>query len=116
MQCQTMNDVEETLNRVLAGVNLAHSGRTYWEQNGCLILDRFIPKTIVNPCLTEGELLRKNIYRNYVPGHKQGGRLPGSGDGAPRNLGFTLYAPRHADVHLHPQEPEENARHARRLM
>lgn len=75
MQCQTMNDVEETLNRVLTGVDLAQSERTYWDQNECLILDRFIPKTIVNPCLTEVELLRKNIYRNYVPGHKQGGSV-----------------------------------------
>ncbi len=75
MQCQTMNDVEETLNRVLTEVDLAQSARTYWEQNECLILDRFIPKKIVNPCLTEVELLRKNIFRNYVPGHKQGGSV-----------------------------------------
>ncbi|HWF61996.1 MAG TPA: hypothetical protein VN666_17050 [Nitrospira sp.] len=75
MQCQTMKDVEETMNRVLAEMDFAQSGRTYWEQNECLILDRFIPKKIVNPCLTEVELLRKNIYRNYVPGHKQGGSV-----------------------------------------
>lgn len=75
MQCQTMNDVEETLNCVLTKVDLVQLGRNYWEQNECLILDRFIPKTIVNPCLTEVELLRKNLYRNYVPGHKQGGSV-----------------------------------------
>ncbi|MDF0675629.1 MAG: 2OG-Fe(II) oxygenase [Nitrospira sp.] len=75
MQCRTMNDVEETMNRVLTEVDLAQSGRTYWGQNECLILDRFIPKKIINPCLTEVELLRKNIYRNYVPGHKQGGSV-----------------------------------------
>lgn len=76
MQCRTIDrDVEENLNRTLAGVDRERSGRTYWEQNECLILDRFIPKKIVNPCLTEVELLRKNIYRNYVPGHKQGGSV-----------------------------------------
>ena len=74
MQCQTI-DVEENLTRTLAEVDREQSGRIYWEQNECLILDRFIPKTIVNPCLTEVELLRKNIYRNYVPGHKQGGSV-----------------------------------------
>jgi hypothetical protein len=74
MQCQTI-DVEDHLNRALAGVDLAQSSRTYWEQNECLILDRFIPKKIVWPCLTEVELLRKNIFRNYVPGHKQGGSV-----------------------------------------
>lgn len=74
MQCQTI-DVEDHLNRRLAEADLAQSGRTYWEQNECLILDRFIPKKIVNPCLTEVELLRKNIFRNYVPGHKQGGSV-----------------------------------------
>jgi hypothetical protein len=74
MQCQTIG-VEDHLNRTVAGVDLEQSGRTYWEQNECLILDRFIPKTIVNPCLTEVELLRKNIFRNYVPGHKQGGSV-----------------------------------------
>ncbi|WHZ27670.1 MAG: hypothetical protein OJF51_002467 [Nitrospira sp.] len=74
MQCQTI-DVEENLTRTLAEVDREQSGRIYWEQNECLILDRFIPKKIVNPCLTEVELLRKNIYRNYVPGHKQGGSV-----------------------------------------
>lgn len=74
MQCQTI-DVEDYLNRTLAGVDLAQSSRTYWEQNECLILDRFIPKKIIWPCLTEVELLRKNIFRNYVPGHKQGGSV-----------------------------------------
>jgi hypothetical protein len=75
MQCQTSLDVEETLHGRLAEVDLDQLGRTYWDQNECLILDRFIPKKIVNPCLTEVELLRKNIYRNYVPGHKQGGSV-----------------------------------------
>jgi len=74
MQCLTI-DVEDTLNHTLAEVDLAQSARTYWEQNECLIFDRFIPKTIVNPCLTEAELLRKNIFRNYVPSHKQGGSV-----------------------------------------
>lgn len=74
MQCQTI-DVEDHLNRTLAGVDLTQSSRTYWEQNECLILDRFVPKKIVWPCLTEVELLRKNIFRNYVPGHKQGGSV-----------------------------------------
>jgi hypothetical protein len=74
MQCQ-IDEVEDHLNRTLAGVDLEQSGRTYWERNECLILDRFIPKTIVNPCLTEVELLRKNIFRNYLPGHKQGGSV-----------------------------------------
>ncbi|UVT16065.1 MAG: 2OG-Fe(II) oxygenase [Nitrospira sp.] len=74
MPCKTI-DVEDHLNRTVAGVDLEQSGHTYWEQNECLILNRFIPKTIVNPCLTEVELLRKNIFRNYVPGHKQGGSV-----------------------------------------
>ena len=75
MQCQTSLDVEETLRRRLAEVDLDQLGRTYWEQNECLIRDRLIQKKIVNPCLTEVELLRKNISRNYVPGHKQGGSV-----------------------------------------
>ena len=74
MQCLRM-DVEETLNHTLAKADFEQSGQTYWEQNECLILERFIPKKIVNPCLTEVELLRKNIFRNYVPGHKQGGSV-----------------------------------------
>jgi|GEM_PF-199972 len=74
MQCRTM-EVESHLNHTLTGVDLTQSGRMYWDQNECLILDRFIPKKIVNPCLTEVELLRKNIYRSYVPGHKQGGSV-----------------------------------------
>jgi hypothetical protein len=76
MQCLTMDEViEDTLHRTLAEVDLAQTGRAYWDQNECLILDRFISKKIVNPCLTEVELLRKNIYRNYVPSHKRGGSV-----------------------------------------
>ena len=75
MLCRTMSDVEDTLNHTLAAVDLAQTGQAYWDQHECLILERFIPKKIVNPCLTEVELLRKNIYRNYVPGHKQGGSV-----------------------------------------
>lgn len=74
MRCVTM-DVEDTLSHTLEKVDIKQLGRTYWEQNECLILDRFIPKKLVNPCLTEVELLRKNIFRNYVPGHKQGGSV-----------------------------------------
>lgn len=74
MQCQAIG-VEEDLNQTLAGADRAQLGRTYWEQNECLILNRFIPNTVVKPCLTEVELLRKNIFRNYVPGHKQGGSV-----------------------------------------
>lgn len=74
MQCQAI-DVEENLNQTLRGVDHAQLARTYWDQNECLVLDRFIPKTIVTPCRTEVELLRKNVFRNYVPGHKQGGRV-----------------------------------------
>lgn len=75
MLCRTMSDVENTLSHTVAVVDCAQTSRTYWDQNECLILDRFIPKKIVNPCLTEVELLRKNIFRNYVPGHKQGGSV-----------------------------------------
>ena len=75
MHCEARIDVEDTLRRRLAEVDLDQLVRTYWDQNECLILDRFIPKKIVNPCLTEVELLRKNIYRNYLPGHKQGGSV-----------------------------------------
>ena len=74
MRCVT-TDVEDTLRHTLEQVDINQLGRTYREQNECLILDRFIPKKVVNPCLTEVELLRKNIFRNYVPGHKQGGSV-----------------------------------------
>lgn len=74
MQCRTI-DVEDHLNRTLTEADTAQSSRTYWEQNECLILDRFIPGEIVTSCLTEIESLRKRIHRNYVPGHKQGGSV-----------------------------------------
>ena len=74
MLCQTI-DVERMLHQTLCEVDHASLSQLYWDQNECLILDRFIPKKIINPCLTEVELLRKNIYRNYVPGHKQGGSV-----------------------------------------
>ena len=74
MLCQTI-DVEQMLQQTVREVDQASLSQAYWDQSECLILDRFIPKKIINPCLTEVELLRKNIYRNYVPGHKQGGSV-----------------------------------------
>jgi len=74
MLCQTI-DVEQMLQQTVREFDQVSLSQAYWDQNECLILDRCIPKTIVNPCLTEVELLRKNIYRNYVPGHKQGGSV-----------------------------------------
>src|SRR5512139_2198569 len=74
MRCRAI-DVKDHLNRTLTEVNRGQLGRIYRQQNECLILNRFIPKEIVDPCLSEVELLRMKIPRNYVPGHKRGGSV-----------------------------------------
>ncbi|MDH4328199.1 MAG: 2OG-Fe(II) oxygenase [Nitrospira sp.] len=67
--------VEGGLSKAIAELDEPDVQRTYWNQNEFLFLQRFVPSTVIDPCLIEIEQVEPDIHRNYVPGHKQGGSV-----------------------------------------
>jgi hypothetical protein len=50
--------------------------RQYWEQNECVVLERFLPaEVLAYSLLPEVEPLRADVHRNYLPRHKKGGSV-----------------------------------------
>jgi hypothetical protein len=68
-------DMESNLVEAVEGVDRSLLHQAYWDQNEFLLLGRFIPPSVVEPCLCEIEQLSGAVHRNYVPGHKQGGSV-----------------------------------------
>ncbi len=67
--------VETGLSEVIAELDEPDIHSAYWNQNEFVLLPRFVPPTVVEPCLLEIEQVEPDIHRNYVPGHKQGGSV-----------------------------------------
>jgi hypothetical protein len=62
--------------RALQRLDFARTHRTYWEQNECVFLERFLPTEVVQQhLLPEVEQLRSEVHRNYIPKHKKGGSI-----------------------------------------
>jgi hypothetical protein len=62
--------------RAVRQLNFERLHQLYWEQNECLVLDRFLPPEVVERhLLPEVERLRPDIHRNYIPRHKKGGSV-----------------------------------------
>lgn len=68
-------NMENNLVGAVEGVDRSLLHQAYWDQNEFLLLERFIPPSVVEPCLCEIEQLSGEVHRNYVPGHKQGGSV-----------------------------------------
>jgi hypothetical protein len=67
--------IEEGLGEATGRVDHHLIRSAYWEENEFVALERFLPPTVMEPCLSEVELLESEVHRNYVPGHKQGGSV-----------------------------------------
>ena len=67
--------IEDGLGEAIAELAQPDVHRAYWNQNEFVLLPRFIPPALVEPCQTEIEEVEPDINRNYVPGHKQGGSV-----------------------------------------
>lgn len=67
--------VDAGLSEAIAGLDEPDIHSVYWNQNEFVLLPRFIPPTVVEPCLLEIEQVEPDVHRNYVPGHKQGGSV-----------------------------------------
>jgi len=68
-------EIEDSLGEAIERLDQPGIQRTYWDQNEFVLLEGFIPQTVVEPCLFEVEQVQSEVHRNYVPGRKQGGSV-----------------------------------------
>jgi hypothetical protein len=62
--------------RAIHALDFERTHRTYWQQNECVFLERFLPAEVVeHHLLPEVEQLRAGIHRSYIPKHKKGGSV-----------------------------------------
>jgi len=68
--------VREEVGKSIKALNFKEIHRKYWEQEESIILDQFLPTSVVEKYfLPECEQLRPYIHRNYIPKHKKGGSV-----------------------------------------
>jgi len=67
--------VREELTRVFAAADVEAARATYWRQNELLVLEHFLPPTVVRPLVDEVDRVRPALHRNYIPRHKKGGSV-----------------------------------------
>jgi hypothetical protein len=66
----------EAVSRGIEALDFDWTRRTYWEQNECIFIERFLPVEVVQShLLPEVEKLRAEVHRNYIPKHKKGGSV-----------------------------------------
>jgi hypothetical protein len=64
------------IQHALAALEFDHIQRRYWAQNECVVLEHFLPdEVLAQYLLPEGEKLRADVHRNYIPRHKKGGSV-----------------------------------------
>ena len=63
--------LSEPVPRVIQAPDFEQTHRTYWEQNECIFLERFLPPEVVeHHLLPEVERLRVEVHRNYISNMK----------------------------------------------
>jgi hypothetical protein len=68
--------LSEAVQRATRALDFDQTRRVYWEQNECVVLERFLPPDVVERyLLPEVEQLRPHIHRNFIPRHKKGGSV-----------------------------------------
>ena len=67
--------IERELVRIIEGLDLEDTRRSYCDQNEFVALDRFLTQPVVDQLLCEVDLLAPEVNRNYIPGHKKGGSV-----------------------------------------
>jgi hypothetical protein len=66
----------EEVPRAIEALDFDRTRRTYWEQDECIFIERFLPAEVVqHHLLPEVEKLRAEVHRNYIPKHKKGGSV-----------------------------------------
>ena len=73
---QSMSVVTEAVERAVAALDIDRLQREYWDQNEFLIIKQFLPRAFVEETLVpQAQGVKADLNRNYIPGHKKGGRV-----------------------------------------
>jgi len=68
--------ITEAVEQAVAALDFERVRKDYWAQNEFVVIERFIPQTIVAESLIPRvEHLKPQLNRNYIPGHKKGGSV-----------------------------------------
>jgi hypothetical protein len=68
--------VGESVDQVLAALDIDRLKQEYWAQNEFLYIPEFLPRDVVENCLVpQAHKLKSDLNRNYIPGHKKGGSV-----------------------------------------
>src|SRR5262245_61454371 len=67
--------VTDEVAEAVAALDLAAVRATYWAQNEFVVLERWLPPSLVARRVAEVETVRPAIHRNYIPRHKKGGSV-----------------------------------------
>ncbi len=66
----------DKIEEAIAHLDFDRLHREYWEQNEFLYIPQFLPRDLVDACLVpQAQGVKKDLNRNYIPGHKKGGSV-----------------------------------------
>jgi hypothetical protein len=72
----TTMSVSEAVERAVAALDFEQVRKDYWKQNEFVVLEGFLPRSVVEECLApRAESLKPSLNRNYIPGYKKGGSV-----------------------------------------
>ena len=76
MNVAVASPIAEAVERAVAKVEFDRLHREYWEQNEFLFIPEFLPRQLVESALVpQAQGVKKDLNRNYIPGHKKGGSV-----------------------------------------
>lgn len=67
--------VEQSISAVLRDLDVAAVRDTFRRQNEFVVLERWLPASLIARLVEEVEAARPWIHRNYIPRHKKGGSV-----------------------------------------
>ncbi|MBM4138451.1 MAG: 2OG-Fe(II) oxygenase [Nitrospira sp.] len=68
--------VAEAVEQAIRQLDFEQLHKDYWEQNEFLVIPHFLPMVFVEQTFVpEVQVLKGDLNRNYIPGHKKGGSV-----------------------------------------
>jgi hypothetical protein len=68
-------EVDQVIARAVDALDVDAVRARYGEQNEFVYLERWLPPSVLVPCLAEVERVRPALHRTYIPRHKKGGSV-----------------------------------------
>jgi hypothetical protein len=76
MTTATMAAIEDTVERAISALSVDRLTEDYWAQNEFLFVPQFLPPAVVEGHFVPlAQRLKKDLNRNFIPGHKKGGSV-----------------------------------------